>query len=227
MGFQIENGVLEKYIEEGVTDVVIPEGVTTIGEQAFYSCKSLTNVTIPKSVTTIGYRAFEKCESLTSVTIPEGVTTIGHYAFGGCELLESVTISNYTVDNTYLKRNKVEISNVISMIVNRDYTVAINHSVKYSIVTGVFLKNSQPEAEAYIKKNALKIIRHFIDLNDYATVKGLLESDKFVNKENIDKLIDHAIASTQNDSDTQIQVLLTNYKNEKFGTSNSIDKLKL
>ncbi len=37
MGFQIENGVLEKYIEEGVTDVVIPEGVTTIGEQAFYS----------------------------------------------------------------------------------------------------------------------------------------------------------------------------------------------
>lgn len=36
MAFQIENGVLKKYIEEpGVTEVVIPDGVTEIGTCAF------------------------------------------------------------------------------------------------------------------------------------------------------------------------------------------------
>ena len=45
----------------------IPSTVTTIGEEAFYSCKSLSSITIPKSVTTIGMRAFRECENLKSV----------------------------------------------------------------------------------------------------------------------------------------------------------------
>lgn len=48
MGFEIENGVLIKYMEEnGVTEVTIPYGVTSIGYDAFYGCKSLTGITIP------------------------------------------------------------------------------------------------------------------------------------------------------------------------------------
>lgn len=35
MGFEIENGVLEKYIDEGETEVVIPDEVTSIGDYAF------------------------------------------------------------------------------------------------------------------------------------------------------------------------------------------------
>ena len=66
--------------------------VTTIGEKAFYECKSLTSVTIPNSVTTIGNSAFASCESLTSVIIPNSVTTIGYRAFSGCSSLTSVTI---------------------------------------------------------------------------------------------------------------------------------------
>ena len=75
MGFEIENGVLKKYVEEnGVTDVVIPDGVTEIGEMAFQSCKSLTDITIPDSVIQIGRYAFRGCTSLTSITIPDSVT---------------------------------------------------------------------------------------------------------------------------------------------------------
>ena len=66
--------------------------VTSIGDYAFYNCKSLTSVTIPDSVTSIGYEAFYKCSSLTSVTIPDSVTSIGRHAFVGCSSLTSVTI---------------------------------------------------------------------------------------------------------------------------------------
>lgn len=55
MAFEIENGVLKKYIEEyGVTEVVIPDTVTSIGDNAFSGCKGLTSVAIPDSVTSIG-----------------------------------------------------------------------------------------------------------------------------------------------------------------------------
>ena len=52
------------------TDVVIPstidgKRVTSIGDYAFYNCKSLTSITIPDSVTSIGDRAFYDCTNLT------------------------------------------------------------------------------------------------------------------------------------------------------------------
>ena len=42
----------------GVERIIIGDSVTTIGDCAFYGCRSLTYVTIGNSVTTIGYNAF-------------------------------------------------------------------------------------------------------------------------------------------------------------------------
>lgn len=75
---------------------VIITGGTSIGEKAFFNCKSLTEIMIPDSMTTIEDWAFRFCSGLTSVTIGNGVTTIGERAFEGCDNLESVTFEDPT-----------------------------------------------------------------------------------------------------------------------------------
>ena len=91
--FEIKDGVLVKYKGKG-GDVTIPSGVTSIGERAFWYCKSLTSINIPDSVTSIGNGAFSCCQNLTSINIPDSVTSIGSCAFSCCTSLTSISIPN-------------------------------------------------------------------------------------------------------------------------------------
>jgi len=47
-----------------IKKLVIGNSVTSIGQGAFYECKSLTSITIPNSVTSIGGSAFGGCSNL-------------------------------------------------------------------------------------------------------------------------------------------------------------------
>ena len=211
-----------------LTSVTIGNSVTSIGEYAFSGCSSLTSVTIPDSVTSIGDYAFKECTSLTSLTIPDSVTSIEDRAFWGCESLTSVTIPDsvmdivgdtfwgyenmkrlpafgYIIDGTIIEFYEVNASDVKTMLENKDYSVKMDHPTKYQFVAQVFLKDGQPEAEAYIKKNISKILPFFIDINDYDTVKGLLKSGKFVTKRNITKFVDHVFGNIKKSENKQIK----------------------
>ena len=98
MAFEIENGVLKKYIyEDGVTEVIIPDSVTSIGDHAFSGRSFLESVVIPESVTSIGDSAFSGCFRLTSVVIPDSVISIGANAFYECDSLTSVVIPDSVI----------------------------------------------------------------------------------------------------------------------------------
>ena len=89
--FVVENSVLIEY--KGTNDVVeLPEGITSIGECAFYNCKTLRSIVIPKGVIEIGYCAFHNCTNLQNAVIPDTVTSIGQWAFLGCSSLSEITI---------------------------------------------------------------------------------------------------------------------------------------
>ena len=108
--FIVENGLLIdkkehsiiSYIGDSVV-ITIPNSVMSIGDFAFWWCKSLQQIAIPNSVTHIGGAAFGYCESLQQITIPYSVTSIGSNPFIGCSsfTLESKSF-RFIVENGLL-----------------------------------------------------------------------------------------------------------------------------
>ena len=159
MAFEIENGVLEKYIEEhGVTEIVIPDGITSIGSGAFEYCRNLTSVVIPDSVTIIEAWAFSGCRSLTSVAIPDSVTSIGALAFLWCQEIEELTIFGYSIDGRQCDISGSNWSDIRLALENKDYDAIKDRNTKFQLVAQVFLKDRQPEVENCIKKNILESV---------------------------------------------------------------------
>ena len=70
----------------------IPSGVMSIGEVAFFACRSLETIIFPLSVTNIEKAAFFNCMNLREITLPSSVTSIEDYAFNNCRNLREITL---------------------------------------------------------------------------------------------------------------------------------------
>ena len=236
MYFQIENGVLKKYTGKD-KDVVIPDGVTRIGNGAFEDCKSLTSVTIPDGVTKIDEYAFRGCENLTSITIPDSVTSIGECAFENCTSLTSITIPDSVIsigerafeDCTSLTSIKIAASNEKYLIINNydkverdivaatevfrtrklDSEVKIPLDLKIQLAVKLIDWYDNAEAKAYVKKMLTRGMKALIDSGNLELIQVLLEKTDFVTKRNVDKYIQYAIDTKQQ----EIYLTLIHYKN--------------
>lgn len=85
-----------------MTSISIPSTVTSIGKAAFNECTGLKKVVIPSKVTKIGASAFWYCTNLKTVVIPESVTSIGTNAFKGCNSLTAYVVKG-TLGESYVK----------------------------------------------------------------------------------------------------------------------------
>ncbi len=82
-------------------DVLVPESVThggrefnvvSIGEKAFYGCKTVETVDLGP-VKSVGAKAFARCAGISEIGISDSLEAVGPYAFYGCASLKSLAIS--------------------------------------------------------------------------------------------------------------------------------------
>ena len=101
--FEIENGVLKKYIGKG-GKVSVPETVKVIGPKAFahdWSIREkITEVVFEGNVTEIGEKAFEGCYNMKSIKLPSTLRTIGNDAFLSTAISEIALPSRLEVIGT-------------------------------------------------------------------------------------------------------------------------------
>ena len=78
-------------------EVFVPNTVHTIGEYAFYMCKSLTQVEFEEGMPSdfaCGDYAFSECWGIKHIILPEGLTVVSTGMFQRCYNLESIRLPN-------------------------------------------------------------------------------------------------------------------------------------
>ena len=88
--FNKDKSRIISFRNQNIKTYVIPSSVTSIGDSAFYGCRSLSEIVIPSSVTSIGDSAFLGCLSLSEIVIPSSVTSIGDRAFYNCRFPDNL-----------------------------------------------------------------------------------------------------------------------------------------
>ena len=71
--------------------IILPKSIKSIGEKAFFDCKTLTKIELPEGLESIGDRAFDYCAGLTEVKFPKSLKYID--SFFECTGLTKVEFS--------------------------------------------------------------------------------------------------------------------------------------
>ena len=228
----IETGAF--YYCRDLTEISIPDSVTKIGSNAFDSCRKLSSVSIPDSVSSIGSSAFRLCESLTNVILPEQITEIADNTFFGCSALRCITIPESV---QRIGSSALGCCNALSVIklhpddpeMVRDYRsiryleeaiqtgsrilqtgdtgITLDHKIKYTFIVLHYLRTKDSRFKLYIQKNFQKIMKKCIACGDTDVIRAFAETDDFITGSCIDKYIQRALDSNQQ----EIYDILTAY----------------
>lgn len=91
--------IADAFFGQKITSVTFNAGLKTIGNNAFYNCKSLTTVNLPATVEKIGDMAFSNCAALTNVSFGASLASVGFCAFANCKLLASFSCTGESAIN--------------------------------------------------------------------------------------------------------------------------------
>ncbi len=71
-------------------DIAAGSALNSIGDHAFYECRSLTAISLPAGMTRIEENTFCNCESLASIVLPPALESIGNWCFEYTHALKSI-----------------------------------------------------------------------------------------------------------------------------------------
>ena len=81
----------QREIRRNITKITLPDTVKSIGEFAFFKCKSLTEINIPAGLSEIS-KGMLDCTALEEIVIGGNVRKVGAVAFYGCRELKTVRV---------------------------------------------------------------------------------------------------------------------------------------
>lgn len=158
---QLENIVLSANVKEiskaafyntGITSIFIPKSVTSIGEKAFWHCRSLTTVGFDRGsvYTELPKACFQDCGKLQNVTFGK-IAYLSALAFDGCTSLTSIDLTNVAAIDSSAFDNCANLEEVVY----RDdgsadkATVSAKAFQDTDSLTTVLLGNSVESVDAY------------------------------------------------------------------------------
>jgi hypothetical protein len=78
--------------ESGLLEVALPQSLLSLGNMAFFNCKSLCAIEIYDGIKRINTSTFAGCDALSRVILPSTLETIAPSAFADCASLKSIVI---------------------------------------------------------------------------------------------------------------------------------------
>jgi len=151
------------------------------------------------------------------------VTNIGYWIFDDCKNLDFVKFHQIMISMTHAEKSS-HISDIVSILSGNENQSRMPDSVKYAVLWKVFQANAdKKETAEYMKKHSVQMLEFLIAENDVKLFQKILASGKFITEKNIDLLIRYAIEHQK----YEIQITLTEYKNQKNWYQEIDKKLKL
>ncbi|GEM_PF-6199283 len=207
--------------------IVIPKNIKKIRKLTFYYCSGLEELILPEGLLAIEEQALYRCSSLKEIRLPDSIDYVNEAAVDYQNqhefIYKNIRFSN--LEQTGLSRTRRYINPYycIDIIKNHEFDREICSSEKMRILIQMHQQNPAliPLNRWLRGKNFAELMRGLIYSNAVSTVKDSLQAG-IVPKEHIDYLIRYAIENEK----PEIQVMLVNYKREKFGFESIADKAK-